>query len=76
MSFANVIMPTDKTFDLYARRVEKEMPESYANPKEAKYKKCPSCHTENELGAKIVLSVEKHFQKEKLIISLVLNVVR
>ena len=33
LSFANVIMPTDKTFDLYARRVEKEMPESFSKPK-------------------------------------------
>ena len=66
MSFANVIMPTDKTFDLYARRVEKEMPESYANPKEAKYKKCPSCHTENELGAKNCIECGEVFPERKI----------
>jgi len=52
LSFANVIMPTDKTFDLYAKRVEKEMPESLSKPKENKFKICPTCHAENSLNAR------------------------
>ena len=45
-------MPTDKTFDLFARRVENEMPDSYNKPKENKFKICPTCNTENTFTCK------------------------
>ena len=66
LSFANVIMPTDKTFDLYARRVEKEMPESFAKPKENKFKICPTCHTENSLNARECIECGDEFPLPKI----------
>ena len=66
LSFANVIMPTDKTFDLYARRVEKEMPESFSKPKEAKFKICPTCHTENPLNARNCIECGDEFPQPKV----------
>ena len=65
-SFANVIMPTDKTFDLFARRVEKEMPESYNRPKESKFKICSVCNAENALHAKECVECEEKFPERKI----------
>ena len=66
LSFANVIMPTDKTFDLYARRVEKEMPESFLKPKENKFKICPTCHAENSLNARECIECGDEFPLPKI----------
>ena len=68
-------MPTDKTFDLYARRVEKEMPESFSKPKEAKFKKYVQLVIQKiHLMQETVLSVVMNFHNLKFIIKHVKNV--
>ncbi|MBF0266602.1 MAG: hypothetical protein HQL46_15170 [Gammaproteobacteria bacterium] len=49
---AYVIMPSFETFDVYARRVEDEMPTTAKKESSTKFKKCSVCHTENALNAK------------------------
>ncbi len=49
---AYVIMPSFETFDVYARRVEEEMPVSMRKESANHHKKCAICHTENSLNAK------------------------
>jgi superfamily II DNA or RNA helicase len=49
---AYVIMPSTKLFENFARKIEKEMPPGVRKPDgPPKTKKCPGCHTENELSA-------------------------
>jgi superfamily II DNA or RNA helicase len=49
---AYVVMPSFETFELYARRVEDEMPASARRePPQPRTKVCPSCHAECELNA-------------------------
>ena len=51
-SRAYVVMPSLEKFDLFAKRVEEEMPPSlrYSTPHSGQ-KKCPICETENARGA-------------------------
>lgn len=50
---AYVVMPSLETFDMYARRVEEEMPQSVTGEAdESKTKRCPTCSYECDLGAK------------------------
>jgi len=44
-------MPTLETFEVYARRVEEEIPHNHKKDTTAKTKKCPICNHENPLGA-------------------------
>jgi superfamily II DNA or RNA helicase len=50
---AYVVMPSFKTFEEYARRVEAEMPSNQTKneKKPLRQKRCPVCQTENELSA-------------------------
>jgi superfamily II DNA or RNA helicase len=48
---AYVVMPTLETFEVYARRVEEEIPHHHKKDTTAKTKKCPICNHENPLGA-------------------------
>jgi len=50
---AYVVMPSFETFEVYARRVEAEMPSSTAShggESRTRNKRCPACHEENELS--------------------------
>jgi superfamily II DNA or RNA helicase len=50
---AYVVIPSFETFELFARRVEAEMPRSAASQDgegTPKRKRCPVCHAENNLG--------------------------
>jgi superfamily II DNA or RNA helicase len=50
---AYVVMPSFETFEVYARRVEAEMPASTASQGAEggpRIKRCPACHAENDLG--------------------------
>jgi superfamily II DNA or RNA helicase len=48
---AYVVMPSFETFEQYARRVEAEMPANEGSNDPPRQKRCPVCHTENELSA-------------------------
>jgi superfamily II DNA or RNA helicase len=60
---AYVVMPSLETFDLYAKRVENEMPASLRNIHESipKTKKCRVCHAECPLNAKTCHECETEF---------------
>ena len=48
-----VVMPSFEAFEVFARRVEAEMPTSVAsNDRQgaARKKRCPTCHSENDVG--------------------------
>ena len=48
---AYVVMPSFDTFEVYARRIEDEMPSGICkDPGPPKTKRCPGCHTECSLG--------------------------
>jgi superfamily II DNA or RNA helicase len=50
---AYVVMPSFETFEAYARRVEEEMPTNaveQADETPPRTKRCPACHSENDLG--------------------------
>jgi len=67
-SFPQVIMPNDKVFDLYAKRVEKEMPPSAleSNSTKKNTKICPTCSAENPIKEDICLECGDKFPERKI----------
>ena len=63
---AYVVMPTHKIFDVYARRVEDEMPPAYgAEPQENKEKICGICGARNPRDAKFCSECDEEFPARK-----------
>jgi superfamily II DNA or RNA helicase len=61
---AYVVMPSFETFDVYARRVEQEMsPASKKIGLKARTKKCPTCTSECDLGARTCDACGHEFPK-------------
>ncbi|MFM2153547.1 MAG: hypothetical protein RL199_1982 [Pseudomonadota bacterium] len=50
---AYVVMPRLQTFEAYARRIEEEIAHVHEKAGAPRYKRCPTCQRENEVGASV-----------------------
>ena len=66
-SRAYVVMPAYETFERYARRVEGEMPSHFRrDPEPPKYKVCPVCDEQNDLGARACKFCDHEFPERSV----------